>query len=442
MKKISGFLAALLLSLPGFAQTTAFGYPTFTQTLTNGLKVVVCEKKDNPLVECEVWYRTGSKDEWDGVRGMAHMFEHMMFRGSRNYPGDGDVFIDSLESFGGQVNAYTTFDRTVYHETIPADKLMNVLKMEADRMGNLTLSQQTLDVERQVVGQELRNGQSNWFQRMQNQVYDHLYPEGHPYRVDVIGYLPQIVNFTTTQCQSFYDKFYAPNNAVLVLVGNVDHADAFAKAQEAFGPITKQLPPPPPVLAPDLYSDTLHQQEYSVDFPVQIYGYIIPKPAATDSDFFAFLLLKDLLFDNENSLLRTKLIDSLQLVYALQNGSDDWSLYPNLCQEYFIMPAAPGNVKVKKIIAAEINNILDDGIDETRIADYLDNLKARELKAAYNVENIASQLGMAEMYFHDFNQYARMREKMETLHSADLQRVAKKYFDPARLRVVNIKPSY
>src|SRR5437868_3484984 len=130
-------LIMVLFAFSATAQTNTFSYPTYSKTLSNGLKVIVCEKTDNNIVEVEVWYRTGSKDEWDGVRGMAHMFEHMMFRGSKNYPGEGDVFIDSLDSFGGQVNAYTTFDRTVYHETIPSAKLQNVLAMEADRMSNL-----------------------------------------------------------------------------------------------------------------------------------------------------------------------------------------------------------------------------------------------------------------------------------------------------------------
>ena len=192
MKKILFLLIANCQLLTALA----YDYPTSSKTLSNGLKIIVCEKPGGSMTEVQLWYKTGSKDEVEGIRGMAHMFEHMMFRGSKNYMGEGDVFIDSMETIGANVNAYTSFDRTVYHENIPNEKLEMVLKMEADRMENLVLSQNTLDVERQVVGEELRNGQNNWFQRMHDDVYDHLYPDGHPYRVDVIGYLPQILAFT------------------------------------------------------------------------------------------------------------------------------------------------------------------------------------------------------------------------------------------------------
>lgn len=439
-KKILGVILSLLI-FSASAQTLTFTYPTFTKTLPNGLKIIVCEKPTNNLVEVQVWYKTGSKDEWDGVRGMAHMFEHMMFRGSKNYPGEGDVFIDSLESFGGQVNAYTSFDRTVYHETIPSEKLENVLSMEADRMVNLTLSQKTLDIEREVVGQELRNGESNWFQKMAEQLYDSLYPPGHPYNVDVIGYLPQITAFTTAQCQAFYDKFYSPNNAYLIIVGNVKHEDAFAKAEKNFGGITKHLDIKPLTNVPDIYSDTLRAKNITVDFPVQIYGYMIPKPAVGDSDFYPFIMLKNLLFSNPNSILNQKIVTNMELAYTIQEGSDDYSLYTNICQEYIVMNAAPGNVKVKKVVAAEIQSIIDDGIDEKLMKNYLSSLKSQVLGNAYSNADIANQLGVAEYYLHDFTRYNEMQNAFEKISPEKLQQIAKKYFDPKTLRIVNIKPA-
>ena len=114
----------------------AFDYPVYSKTLSNGLKVIVCEKPGNGMVQVEIWYRTGSKDETDGIRGMAHMFEHMMFRGSKNYPGEGDVFIDSINSFGGEVNAETSHDWTVYFESIPSGKLKMYWTWKLTRMNN------------------------------------------------------------------------------------------------------------------------------------------------------------------------------------------------------------------------------------------------------------------------------------------------------------------
>src|SRR6185437_1603330 len=158
MKKIICISVLLFSTLA----TKAIDYPMKSTTLENGLKVIVCEKNTNAMAEIEVWYRVGSKDEWDGVRGMAHMFEHMMFRGSKNFNGEGDIYIKLLEKLGGSTNAYTTFDRTVYHEEVEAKNVEKVFELEADRMANLIQSQKVLDTERQVVGEELRLGKNNW----------------------------------------------------------------------------------------------------------------------------------------------------------------------------------------------------------------------------------------------------------------------------------------
>ncbi|MEI7801373.1 MAG: pitrilysin family protein [Bacteroidota bacterium] len=438
MKKIIAAFTLLFIS----GVTLAYDYPTYSKTLSNGLKIIVCEKPGGTMTEVQLWYKTGSKDETEGIRGMAHMFEHMMFRGSKNYMGEGDVFIDSMEAIGANVNAYTSFDRTVYHESIPTEKLEMVLKMEADRMENLVLSQNTLDVERQVVGEELRNGQNNWFQRMHDDVYDNLYPDGHPYRVDVIGYLPQILAFTTQQCQDFYDKNYSPNNCFLVVVGDVKSATVFDLAEKIFGGIKKQLPARKPYKTPDIFSDSLRQYEYAVDFPVQIYGYIIPKPAATDVDFFSFLLLKDILFTNPNSIFSKKIVDEMQAAYQISEVSDDWSMYTNYCEIYLIMQAAPGNVRVKKTINAEIQSIIDDGIDEYLLKDYIANMKAQRVLNLYDDFSIANELGIAELYFGDYNKYDSMIAAMEKITPEQLQQTAQKYFNPEKFQVINIKPTF
>ena len=424
------------------SDASAYDYPVETKTLSNGLKIIVCEKPGGTETEVQLWYRCGSKDETDGIRGMAHMFEHMMFRGSKNYMGDGDVFIDSMESIGANCNAYTTFDRTVYHETIPNEKIEMVLKMEADRMENLVLDQNTLDVERQVVGEELRNGMNNWFQRMHSDVYEHLYPTGHPYRVDVIGYLDQIVNFTTQQCQDFYDKNYAPNNCTLIIVGDVKAEDVFALASKIFGGIKKQLPPTETSAASTLLADSLRGYEYSVDFPVQIYGYMIPKPPTSSPDFFAWLFFKDLMFTNPNSILQKEIVQDMQAAYQISEASDDWSIYSNYCELYCIMQAAPGNVKVKKMISSQVQEVIEDGMDETLMKNYIESLKAQRLLGMYQNDFIANELGMADRYFGDYDQYNRVIDEFEKITPDQLHDVVVKYFSPENFKVINIKPTF
>ena len=427
-----------------FAQDISVGqyFPTYSKTLSNGLKVIVVEKHDIAVAEIQLWYKVGSKDEKPGIRGMAHMFEHMMFRGSKNFPGEGDVFIDSISAFGGQMNAYTTFDRTVYHETVPVEKINSVFKMEADRMENLILDQRTLEIERQVVGEELRNGQNNWFQRVNSQVYEKLYPNDHPYRVDVIGYLDTILMFTTSQCQEFYDNFYSPNNCVLIIVGDVKKDEIFSAAEKYFGNIKKQLKYELKNNVPDIMKDSLRQYEFSVDFPIQLYGYMIPKPSTLDPDFYSYLLLKNLLFTNTNSILQQKLVNEQHSAYSINNLSDDYSYYTNYSMIYIAMNAAPGNVKVKKTIAAEIQSIIDEGLEQSIIDNYIKHIESDKLLSSYSNDFLANRLGIAEMYYNDYTRADEMINAFKKIKSEDLSAVAEKYFNPQNLKVVNIKPIF
>jgi zinc protease len=428
------FLVALALA--GRAQT----YPTKTTTLPNGLKVVVCEKTTNPMVEVEVWYRVGSKDEWDGVRGMAHMFEHMMFRGSKNFNGEGDVYIKLLEKMGGNVNAYTTFDRTVYHEEVMSQHVEKVMEMEADRMSNLLLNQKVLDTEREVVGEELRLGENNWYQRMTYDRYKQLYPAAHPYRVDVIGNLNEITAFTTQQCQDFYDKYYSPNNAFIVVVGNVKAEDVFAYAKKYFGPITKQLPLNTKKQEPDIFSHNIEVEEMNIDFPVQIYSYTVPSPAFGHKDYYAFNLLTELLFTNSNSLLNNRLVTTGNLAYGIQAITDPSRMYCNYANFDVIMQAGIGNAKVKKIISKEINDIINEGIEQQLIDDYINHLEAERTFANYSNQSIAGELGFAEYYYNDHAKYNAMLEAYKKIKADDLKQIAQTYYNPEKLKVINIKP--
>jgi len=308
----------IALAFFAFAKSYAFDYPTFTTTLKNGLKVIVCEKPGNDFVETEVWYRTGSKDEQPGIRGMAHMFEHMMFRGTKKYPAD--AVFENVKAVGGECNAYTTFDRTVYHEYVPVSALEKMIDIESDRMANLVVTQEILNTEREVVGQELRNGLSNWYQKMSSDRYPLLYPKGHPYEVDVIGNLDEITKFTSEQCMQFYDNYYSPNNAFLVIVGNVKHDDVFKLAEKYYGPITKQLEIKVRKDIPSLDTSKLKATDMPLNFPVQIYAYTFPRVSSTDPDFFPMIMFTELMFTAPNSILNNRLVKKDQSVYD-QSGT-------------------------------------------------------------------------------------------------------------------------
>ncbi|MBC7695280.1 MAG: insulinase family protein [Burkholderiales bacterium] len=430
----------LLLSIMISLQSFAMEYPIKSFVLPNGLKVIVCEKNTSPIVQMEVWYRVGSKDEWDGVRGMAHMFEHMMFRGSKNFKGEGDVYIHEMEKLGASLNAYTTFDRTVYFQELPKEHIEKVFAMEADRMENLILDQKVLDTEREVVGEELRLGENNWYRRMAADRYTHLYPAGHPYKVDVIGFLEEITAFTTKQCQDFYDKYYSPNNAYLVIVGDVKAEQMFELAGKYFGPIKKQLPVNAKKAEPDLFSFVPTTEELQIDYPVQIYSYAIPCPAVSTPDYYSFNLLKDLLFSNPNSILNNSIVEKGNMAYQIAAQSDDSRLYSNIATFDVIMQAQIGNAKVKKMISKEIYDIINEGIDQELIDNYVKNLEVNQAFQNFSNQAIADRLGFSEYYFMDYKKYNQTIETYKTIKAEQLTEICKKYFNPDNMKVINIKP--
>jgi zinc protease len=428
-----------LQSLGTFLHAQSIVYPTSHKTLKNGLKVIVCEKTTNPMAEIQVWYRVGSKDEWDGVRGMAHMFEHMMFRGSKKFMGEGDVYIKLMRKMGASCNAYTTFDRTVYHEELPVANVDKALEMEADRMENLVLSQQVLDTEREVVGEELRLGENNWYRRMSADRYKQLYPHKHPYQVDVIGYLNEITAFTTKQCQEFYDKFYSPNNAYIVVTGNVKAEEVFAMVEKHFGNIKKQLPLNIKKQEPDIFKHTIEVEEMNIDYPLQIYSYIVPAPAFGTNDYYAFNLLSRLLFENSNSFLNQRLVNT-NMAYQVVAMTDDSRMYGNYSTYDIVMQAAIGNAKVKKAVSKEINEIINEGIEQSTIDNFVKNMETQAVFRNYSNMDISATLGFAEYYYNDYKKYDADAEAYKKITSEDLKRIAQTYFNPENMKVINIKP--
>ncbi len=430
------FLSFCVIGLVSLAN--AVEYPSKSIILKNGLKVIVCEKPDNDFVEFEVWYRTGSKDEKPGIRGMAHLFEHMMFRGTEKYPGK-SIF-ENVEKVGGEANAYTTFDRTVYHEYVPVSALEKMIDMESDRMSNLIVTQNILDTERQVVGEELRNGTNNWYGKMDSERYPFLYPKGHPYEVNVIGFLDEITKFTSSQCMDFYNNFYSPNNAYIVVVGNVKTDDVFALVEKYFGVISKQLNIQKKENIPALDTAKIRTNDMNVNFPLQIYSYTFPRPAVTDKDFFAFQLLTDILFNDGNSILNNRLVKKDYLAYAINPNSEQWSYYPNLAVIDVIMDASPGNVKVKRAIREEINKIIDAGIPQGVLDNYITAYENSDKLNNYECSNIANKLGIAEYYFNDYTKTYRLSDEYKKITQDDLKKAAVKYLSEDKIQVINIKP--
>src|SRR5207342_609101 len=225
-------------------------YETFT--LPNGLRVIVHTDHKAPIVAVNIWYHVGSKDEPSGRTGFAHLFEHLMFNGSENHKGD---FFPPLETVGAtDLNGTTNTDRTNYFENVPTTALDTALWMESDRMGHLlgAIDQPALDEQRGVVQNEKRQGENQPYGRSYDVLVKSLYPEGHPYHHTVIGSMNDLDAASLTDVKTWFRSWYGPNNAVLVLAGDIDLATAKAKVTKYFGdiPATATLAAKPPMIAP------------------------------------------------------------------------------------------------------------------------------------------------------------------------------------------------
>ncbi|MGH6633421.1 MAG: M16 family metallopeptidase, partial [Sphingopyxis sp.] len=214
--------------------------------LDNGLRVIVHEDRKAPVVAVSVWYRVGSKHEPKGKTGFAHLFEHLMFNGSENSPGD---FFEPLQQVGAtDSNGTTNVDRTNYFETVPTGALDRALFLESDRMGHLlgAVTQEKLDNQRDVVQNEKRQGDNNPYGLLRYEIFENLFPTGHPYHHSTIGSMGDLDAASLGDVKKWFSDNYGPNNAVLVLAGDVNVATAKAKVQDWFG----DIPRGPEVKAP------------------------------------------------------------------------------------------------------------------------------------------------------------------------------------------------
>ncbi len=239
-------VAAVLVAALGVAGPVAAATPVLEATLDNGLRVLLLEDRRNPIVSVQVWYRVGSRDERPGATGLAHFLEHMMFKGTPAH-GKGE-FSRMVERRGGHDNAFTTQDTTSYFVNVAADKVDDILRLEADRMRNLLLDPAEIDAERRVVMEERRMRTEDNPESLLGEEQTAAAFTAHPYGWPVIGWMDDIARIDPGELRAFYDLYYRPNNAVLVVVGDIRPADLLERIRALFGPIPRG-PMPPAVTA-------------------------------------------------------------------------------------------------------------------------------------------------------------------------------------------------
>ncbi|HVY09314.1 MAG TPA: pitrilysin family protein [Mycobacteriales bacterium] len=376
-------------------------YPISTHRLDNGLRVIISEDRLAPVVAVNIWYDVGSRHEVKGRTGFAHLFEHLMFQGSANVA-RGEHFA-LVNAAGGTLNGTTWCDRTNYYETVPSHHLATALWLEADRMGGLldALDQDNLDNQRDVVKNEKRQSRDNQpYGAWLDLLHALGYPEGHPYHHSTIGSMADLDAASLEDARSFYSTWYAPDNASLAIVGDVDTAEALRLAETYFGgiPAKGSFPEPPPTaIEPRLGTEIRHSVTDRVPVPRTFVAYRTA-PFGT-AEFDAMQVAATVLGGGRGSRLYKSLVLDQQLLQPSESVVDSWPFIGGATLTIADLPAREG-VEIDRLEAAyhaEVSRIAD-GVTDEEVA------RAKALITSQWLHHLASVDGRADT----FNEYATL----------------------------------
>ncbi len=403
--------------------------------LDNGLKVLVHEDDSTPMAVVNLLYQVGAKNESPDKTGFAHLFEHLMFGGSKNAP----VFDEPLQWAGGESNAFTNNDITNYYEILPASNIETAFWLESDRMMNLIFSEQSLDVQRKVVVEEFKENYLNQpygdaWHRLSKLCY-----EVHPYRWPTIGLSPKHVEQSSLEdVKNFFYNYYRPNNAVLTVTGNVKADDIFKLAQEWFGEIPAGEIPKPTIL-PEPIQQQKHLEQVEADVPLDALFMAFHMPDRLARDYYVCDLLTDILSHGRSSRLYRRLMKEQRLfsdIDAYITGSVD----PGL----LVVEGKPADgVSLEDCEAAiwrELNQLKTALVEERELNKIKNKMESHLVFSEVSILNKAMNLSFFEM-LGDANLINKEVDIYQSIEPEDLLRVANDIFTESNCSEVIYKAS-
>jgi zinc protease len=442
MRRVSKFLSPLfvcvLAVLSAQAQAPRSVRVDFKETtLKNGLRVITVEDHSAPVVALSITYNVGSRNERKGRTGFAHLFEHMMFKGSANV-GSGEHFMLVFNN-GGNMNGTTNEDRTNYFEVLPANQLDLALFLESDRMKSLDITKDNLDNQRNAVQEERRLGVDNQAYGKSGEVQQELIYDNFAYKHSVIGSMDDLNAATVQDVSEFFKMYYAPNNAVLVLVGDFKTADALAKIKASFESIPRQ-PDPPKV---DM-TEPQQKEERRATVPD-----VLARAARVDlaykavegntADFYALQVLASVLQSGQSSRLYQKLVKEKEMVTGVGGFMDEkrgvGAMYTNATLR-------PGQKTedVEAVIYAEIDRLKKEPIADWELQKAKNNTRRNLINGLQASITRAITLGQYTVYYNEPALINSRLDKVAAVTKEDVQRVANKYLVDTNRTVVITMP--
>ncbi len=440
MRQTNRFFSVAILLVAMLLSFSAFANP-FEHTLANGLRIIVKEDRRAPTAVHMVWYRAGSMDETNGSTGVAHLLEHMMFKGTPTI-GAGE-FSRLVAAAGGRDNAFTSRDYTAYFQQVPKQKLEQMMQLEADRMRHLTLDPKEFEQEIRVVMEERRLRTEDQPQAMLFEQLGATALLAHPYRVPVIGWMNDLENMTVQDARDWYERWYVPNNAYVVIVGDVEHQEVFRMAEKYYGPLTaRPVPSRKPQDEPLQSGIRRLTVKAPAELPVVLMAYKVPviRDAGKDIDPYALDMLAAILDGHEAARFSKNLVREKRLAVSAGAGYDTTARGPGL----FYVQGSPSEGRTRAELEAgfraEIARIVKDGVSEEELARAKAQLVAGQVYKLDSMFAQAMEIGQLEAVGIPYTADKRMIEKLQAVTASDVQSVAARYLVDDRLTVAELDP--
>ncbi|MCX7834993.1 MAG: insulinase family protein [bacterium] len=431
--------ASLLYAAPSaqYAPIEKMVNDVITHRFSNGLNLIMLEDHSAPVITLQLWVKTGSRNEHPGITGISHLFEHMMFRGSKKYGPEEHSKL--VKRYGGELNAFTTEDVTVYFETIASDQLELVIHLEAERFANLILNDEVLKEEKNVVSEERRMRVDNdVFGSAIEQLTSNFYRTSS-YSWPVIGWMHDILNYSLQDVQEYYRLHYSPNNIIAVLVGDFKAEEAIAKFEKYWGKIPSQPTPPPPLMVevPQTGEKRIIYKRQT-EVPYLFAAFQIPE--MTHPDIAALEILSMILSSGQSSRLYQRLVHQEQIA-RFAGGDADTKLGPGMFTFYVGLKPNSDLQRAESILWDEIEKIRSSLPSESELVKARNRYENNLIRGLNSTMSRAFLLGTAEAKYGNYRKILEQIEAYEKVTAQDIQRVANEYLHPDKRTVLMVIPN-
>ncbi len=432
------FLASWCISISAHANTHEF-------LLDNGLKLIVKEDHRSPVVVTQIWYKAGSIDEVNGVTGVAHVLEHMMFKGTEKVP-NGE-FSKKIAAAGGRENAFTSYDYTAYYQQLHKRHLPMAMELEADRMHNLILTEEEFSKEIKVVMEERRLRTDDQPRALLYEKMMAVAFQSHPYKNPIIGWMNDLENMRVADAKAWYDHWYAPNNAVLVIVGDVDAKEVFRLAQKNYGaiPAARNLLPiegRKPQTEPAQIGIKRMTVKAPAELPYVMMGYHAPtiQNVVTDWEPYALEILEGVLDGNASARLNKSLVRESRIASAASAGYSATARGSGIFFLSAVPSAGKTAVDLEQALRNEMARIINHGVTEEELARVKAQVIAGHVYQRDSIFSQAMQIGRLESTGLSHRDIDVILEKLKAVTAEQVRNVVKKYFNDDSLTVAVLDP--